>query len=100
MAKKVKLNAYEHSALTDDLEHCFLCGKPSTQFHHVFGASNRNNATDDDMFIPVCWNCHINKIHNEPSQRTDYGLKQFAQAVFEETHTREEFMKRYGKNYL
>lgn len=85
--------------MTDDRESCYLCGRRAVQFHHIFGKYNRKKATEDGLWIPVCLDCHI-KIHNEPSQRTNYCLMQDGQWKYEETHTRDEFMKRYGKNYL
>lgn len=85
--------------MTDDLEHCYICHKQAIQRHHVFNASNRGHATDDHLWIPVCLDCHI-KIHNERSQRLNYSLKRDGQLAYEEDHTRDEFMKRYGKNYL
>lgn len=91
--------AYEKSIMTDDLEHCYFCGKTPVQFHHVFGGSNRNKATEDDLFVPLCWECHV-KVHNEPSQRLNFILKQRGQWEYEATHTREEFRKRYGKSYI
>ena len=97
--KKVKKDAYKHSVLTDDLEHCYMCGRSPIQFHHIFGGHNRDKATEDDMIVPLCWECHM-KIHTEPSERTLYRLKQAAQWEYEATHTREEFRQRYGKSYL
>ena len=91
--------AYEKSALTDDLENCYICGRSPVQFHHVFFGNKRADATADNFFIPLCWQCHL-KVHNEPSQRLNYSLKKWAQAIYEETHTRDEFIKRYGKSYL
>ena len=90
---------YEQSAVTDDLEHCFLCGKSPVQFHHIFGAHNRMRATEDNLFVPLCFECHV-KVHNQPSQELNYKLKQRGQWAYEETHTREEFRQRYGKSYL
>lgn len=102
MAKKKRIvfkGAYKHSILTDDLEHCFFCGREPIQFHHIFGGSDRDKATEDDMVVPLCWNCH-QKLHTEHSQRTRYKLMRAAQWAYEETHTRDEFRKRYGKSYL
>lgn len=92
-------NGYEYSLMTDDLEHCYICHKKAIQRHHIFNASNRKHSTDDHLWIPVCLECHI-KIHNERSQRLNYCLKQDGQWKFEETHTHDEYMARYGKNYL
>lgn len=91
--------AYEKSIMTDDLEHCYLCGKSPVQFHHVFGGHNRNHATEDGLFVPLCWECHV-KVHNEPSQRLNYKLKQAGQWAYESDSTRPDFRLRYGKNYL
>lgn len=89
--------AYEFSIMTDDREHCYICGGKAVQIHHVFGASNRQHATDDGLWIPVCLNCHI-RIHNDyPTRRS---LMMDGQWKYEETHTHGDFMKRYGRNYL
>ena len=86
---------YDHSIMTDDLDTCYICGRDRTQVHHVFGASNRNHSTEDGLFIPVCAECH-EKIH----KFNPIALKQEGQRCYEKTHSREEFMKRYGKNYI
>lgn len=100
MAKKrVKPDAYERSILTEDMEHCFRCGRSPVQMHHIFGSFNRDKATMDDMIVPLCWECHM-RLHNERSQRMNYSLKRLAQAAYEEAHSREEFRQRYGKSYL
>ena len=90
---------YMKSMITDDLEHCYLCGKTPVQYHHVFGGSHRRRATADNLFIPLCWNCHV-KVHNEPSQRLNYSLKRLGQLAYEDLYGHDEFMKNYGKNYL
>ena len=90
---------YEFSLMTDDLEHCYICGSKAIQYHHIFNASARGKATEDHLWIPVCFNCHV-KIHNERSQRLNYSLKRDGQLKYEETHTHQEYMDRYGKNYL
>ena len=88
---------YDHSIMTDDLDTCYICGRDRTQFHHVFGASNRNHSTEDGLFIPVCAECH-ESIHK--FNTIAITLKQEGQRRYEETYSREEFMKRYGKNYI
>lgn len=86
---------YEHSIMTDDLDRCYLCLRDRQQFHHVFGGSNRKHATEDGLFIPVCMECH-QAIH----EHNPIALKKEGQRQYELTHSREEFMKRYGKSYL
>jgi len=90
------------SLLTDDLETCYLCGKPATDKHHVFGGystGNRDHSEDDGLVVPLCWNCH-RKVHNQPSQQLMYSLKKQGQLAWEEAHPGESFAKRYGKNYV
>lgn len=90
---------YEHSIMTDDLETCYLCGRPAVQYHHIFGSYNRQKCTEDGIWIPVCLECHI-KIHNERSQQLNYKLKQRGQDAYEQICGHDSFIKRYGKNYL
>lgn len=90
---------YEHSIMTDDLEHCYICGREAVQFHHVFGAYNRKKATEDGLFVPLCLDCHI-KVHTEHSQKLNYMLKRNGQLAYEEICGHDSFTKRYGKNYL
>ena len=97
--KKVKKDAYKHSILTDDLEHCIFCGREPVQFHHIFGGPYRNTATEMDMIVPLCWECHM-KLHTDPNQRERYRLMRDAQWMYEADHTREEFMQIFGKSYL
>lgn len=85
--------AYEKSIMTDDLDHCYFCGRSPVQFHHVFGGSNRNKATEDGLFVPLCLNCHA-KVHND--QSLNYRLKQAGQWAYKG----DDFRERYGKNYL
>lgn len=99
MAKKSLKEKYKRSIMTDDLEHCYVCGRDAVHYHHIFGAHNRDHATEDGLFIGMCLDCHI-RVHNEPSQRLNYDLKRQAQLVYEQTHTHDEWFKRYGKNYL
>lgn len=91
---------YQKSIMTDDLEHCYLCGSDrSIQYHHVFGASNRRKATEDGLFVPLCMDCHI-KVHTEYSNRLNYTLKQRGQDAYEQICGSGSFLKRYGKSYL
>ena len=89
--------AYEKSAITEDLEHCYLCGCQAQHLHHVFNGPNRKKSTEDNMFIPVCAKCH-ERIHADAALR--YGLKAIGQKIYEQDHSREQFRWRYGKSYL
>ena len=80
---------------------CFICGKHPTELHHIFTSSRRKLADEDGLTVYLCHKCH-----NEPGYSAHYNkelrgyLQAMAQVKYEETHTHEEFMERYGKNYI
>lgn len=79
---------------------CYLTGSHiQLEKHHIMnGVSFRKKAEKDGLWVYLNHDVHY-AVHNT---RPDWRLmlKQIAQAEFEKTHTREEWMKRYGKNYL
>ena len=81
---------------------CFRCGKlTGLHKHHVFGGPNRSKSEKDGLFIYLCGEDHnlsSRGIHYD--KKFDLLVKKYAQKVYEKTHSREEFIKRYGKSYL
>ena len=86
----------KESILTDDFEHCFICGilcRP--HMHHIFGGPLRNISTKNGFLVPLCY-----RHHNDPSchEAVHFNadianwLKSEAQREFEKTHSHEEFM--------
>ena len=88
------------SVMTSDLEHCFICAGKANQLHHVFGGCRRKISDQDGFVVPLCMECHTgpNGVHHNRSAQL--GLMMLAQTMYEQTHTREEFLKRYGKSWL
>lgn len=84
-------------------EKCYLCGMAvGTEEHHIFpGRPNRAHSEADGLKVRLCWNCHW-KVHNDTQESGPLmlELKKAGQAKYEETHTREEFRKRYGRSWL
>lgn len=81
---------------------CFFCNSSQwLEEHHCFGGANRKLSEKYGLKV---WLCHNH--HNEPPFGVHHNaenmrkLRAAAQAKFEETHTREEFMRLFGKNYL
>ena len=81
---------------------CFLCHTTNwLENHHCFGSANKKSS---EKYGLVVWLCHY--CHNEPPHGVHHNaenmrkLRAIAQAKFEETHTREEFMSIFGRNYL
>lgn len=85
---------------------CYLCGRngngDALESHHCIGASNRNNSEKYGLKVWLCGNrCHRNgKYAVHKNREADLKLKRIAQEKFEETHTREEFIQIFGRNYL
>ena len=89
------------SVLVEDQDHCIICGKDVIHRHHVFfGSSNRKNADEDGYWVPLCQPHHTGKHGVHFYSPLDLKLKRYAQEHFEQTQTREAFIRRYGKSYL
>lgn len=97
-SKQNKLEKSRFSILTNDLEHCYICkfqGKNTLKddLHEVYGGSNRKRSILNGFVAPLCREHHQNnKILNE--------LKVTTQQIYEINHTRDEFIKLIGKNYI
>ena len=81
---------------------CFICGKKiGLERHHCIGGSNRKNSEKYGLTVYLCHFCH-----NEPPRGVHFNkdtadyIRQEAQKAFEKTHTREEFIKIFGRNFL
>lgn len=89
------------SIITDDLGHCFVCGDRNVAIHHIYGGRNRKISDTNGFIVPLCpfhhnmsdHAVHFNKI-------LDLALKRTCQKIYEENHTRAEFMGLIGRNYL
>lgn len=89
------------SIITDDMEHCYLCGRPRECVHHIFFGPLRHIADKLRLVVPLCNDCHMfgrNAVHQ--NRWIDLELKRTAQLRYEETHSREEWMEKIGRNYL
>lgn len=87
------------SIITDDLDHCYLCGMPKQNIHHcIHGTANRKHSDRLGLVIPVCYQCH-QAIHS--TRKLDLQVMQGAQRVFEEKiGNREDFRRIFGKSWL
>ena len=86
------------SIITNDIEHCFICGNPTVAYHHVInGVANRKKSDKYGLIVPLCPR-HHDEIHQ--NQKLDIKLKQLAQKKFEEVYGHEKFMEVFRKNYI
>lgn len=92
-----KLERNRTSILTDDLNHCIICGTKKDHLHEVFPGIFRQRSMKEKMVIPLC-TFHHTQIHNDIM--ISLYWKQRCQKEFEKSHTREEFIQAFGRNYL
>lgn len=82
---------------------CWFCGRvDGLERHHIYGGNPNRRISETNGF--VVWLCHDH--HNEPpygvhfNREMSLALKRECQTAFEKTHSREEFMRLIGRNYL
>lgn len=89
------------SLMTDNWDNCYICGGRAEACHHIFGGPNRRISEREGFTVPLCNRCHNmsdSGVHfNHPLDRR---LKKLAQKRYEERHSREEFIRLIGRNYL
>ena len=104
--KKVQHHAESILQHPEDRERCYMCMLRNDDYsepeylerHHVmFGAGRRKKAEADGLTVMLCRSHHYEVHHDNTSRR---GLCVIAQREYEKTHTRAEWMDRYGRNYL
>lgn len=103
--KKLDKNGYAASILTDDLEHCFLCGRCDRKLdrHEAIGGPYRSKSKADGLWVPLCHeDCHEgrNGVHGDAQKARE--LRQYAQkeAMYHYGWSLDEWRQRYGKSYL
>lgn len=83
---------------------CFVCGiVDDLELHHVlFGNPRRRLADEDGLTVWLCREHHRGTygVHGKQGRKLDITLKKRAQTVYELTHSRDEWMARYRRNYL
>ena len=91
-------------SIVQDLDQgrCFLCGRTQNlELHHIMhGTANRRLATLYGLTCLLCHTHHTGKfgVHNDAELNRQ--LQMIAQTAFERTHTRQEWIKIFEKNYL
>ena len=91
--------------MTDDTEHCYIHKKflgikvNADHIHHCMHGSNRKLADADHLVCGLCEPCH-RMLHDLGYH--DLDLQQDAERAWLEHNnaTIEDWIKRYGKNYL
>ena len=82
----------------DRSDRCFICGRYCrTEVHHMTPGVRRKAADKYGLTVYLCRSCHRD-LHDKGVG--DLELRQDAQRYFESSHSHEEWMEIFGKNYL
>ncbi len=90
------------SIITNNMACCYVCGKPRQAIHHIFMGNPLRKISDANGFtVPLCYHHHNGSAEGVHFNRQlDLRFKRLCQKIFERTHSREEFIKLIGRNYL
>lgn len=90
------------NSIIQESKECWLCHTTlNLQYHHIFRNPHRNASERYGLTVWLCAEHHTgdNGVHGY-NKTLDRELKKTAQRKFEETHTREEFIRNFGRSYL
>ena len=91
-------------SILQDRKESYISGSTyNLEEHHIFfGTSNRKVSEKNGLKVWLTSEEHRGTygVHGKYGRDLDIKLKQDAQRKYEETHTREDFIKLIGKNYL
>lgn len=90
-------------SIIQDKKECIVCGSWNVEEHHIyFGVAKRKLSEECGLKVWLCPTHHrgTNGVHGKNGHKLDVELKQLGQKAFEWNHTREEFIKIFGRNYL
>lgn len=107
--RKKKRRAHKKSILKTQKGVCYLCARLKgdyrqqyTEEHHIlYGSGRRELSESEGLKVYLCPDHHRNgqqAVHNNREMRE--LLCEIAQLEYEVDHTREEWMRIAGKNYL
>lgn len=91
-----------HSIIQKEKE-CLVCHTTiGLHKHHcIYGTANRQKSEKYGLTVYLCARHHNGSNYGIHFNKTlDLKIKKLAQTKFEETHSREEFIKEFGRSYL
>lgn len=92
-------------SIIQDKKECFICGKTTNLHnHHILFGKNRKKADEDGLTVYLCYGHHegTNGVHGKNGHDLDIYLKTIAENEYLKTYRKnvDDFIERYGKNYL
>ena len=96
-SKLSKLERNRFSIITDDLEHCIICGTKKDNLHEVFFGTSRINSMKYGLVIPLCIK-HHREMHKNKLWQDEYHKK--GQLAFMTNYPDLNFVDIFKRNYL
>lgn len=92
-------------SIIQNKKECYVCGRTTNLHnHHVIFGKNRKNADKDGLTVYLCYDHHEGQegVHSKNGHALDLKLKQEAERKWLTHYHKyvEDFIERYGKNYL
>lgn len=93
------------SSIISIKKECYVCGTTNNlHCHHVMFGRNRKKADEDGLTVYLCYEHHegTNGVHGKNGHELDIRLKKDAEVRWCQFYNKkpENFLKRYGRNYL
>lgn len=84
---------------------CYVCGiRCNLHLHHIIFGKNRKKSDEDGLVVYLCYRHHegTNGVHGRLGHNLDTKLKKIGEETWLNYYhkTKEDFRKRYGRNYL
>lgn len=96
-SKLAKLERDRFSLFTDNLDKCYLCGKPKEHIHEIYCGRNRANSMRYGECLPICGVCH-SKYQNDTAFNNYWHIK--GQKKFNEVYPNLKFGNIFKINYF
>lgn len=84
-------------------KYCFICQAAGyIEEHHIFhGTANRRLSEKHGLKVNLCYLHHRDSVLGVHfNQQLDIQLKEIGQLAYERQHSRDEFIREFGRNYL
>lgn len=92
-----------NKSILSTAERCWFCGRQyGLHTHHIYHSTALRKISDKYGFtVRICGEHHnLSKNSVHYNKEMDLELKRACQKVYEQDHTREDFARLIGKNYL
>lgn len=91
-------------SILQDEKFCYITGTTyNLHKHHIYAGGRRKISEENGFWVYLTGRLHNQSnegVHGKNGHKLDTKLKQICQRKYEETHSREDFIKLIGKNYL